>query len=371
MSKTSKITLISVGVIFLILALIVVQFRGSREEPSTITQPEVPVNAIREFRISASAAASELTKFVESTINEKTGLFYVGYECDRVAGACVVDESTSTPHFGYSIMSLAREQAKSPHLKEKADKMISTVVERCQTDREYCEWNFFPLYEYYTATGEQKYLDAMVSVGEYLLGQEGQEGLYGSNIPVKWWRLYELTGDQRYRDALLRVANEVLSTNMSFLVNDSKAIYETPEMTVYEDMFEVVWAMMYPAYKVSGDTRYLAYAHDYIEKSNIIDNWSKVWLSDGRPGSLTIVKVMETMLWLSQSDQKYQELYTQQLVLLSEQVLASFWDHPERKMINADYGIMTRRNYKTTNTNAWYAVVLKDLGERELVIKFQ
>jgi len=80
---------------------------------------------------------------------------------------------------------------------------------------------------------------------------------------------------------------------------------------------------------------------------------------------------METILWLSQQDPEHKDENTERLTKISEQIISLYWDVPERVFINGDYGLLTRVNYKTTNIQAWLAVVIGQIEVDTLTVPWQ
>lgn len=315
--------------------------------------------------------AVDLTRFVYNALQPDQGIAHPVFVCDRAARKCSPDLESTTPHFGYSIMSLKRASSTIPSFGLKADAMMNLILDKCSTNTKYCEWNFFPLYEYYIETKDIRYYNAMVSIGDLLLAKESSPDLFSTNTPVKWWRLYDVTKDERYKEALIATANKIIDDNFKSLASPSNELYRTENLVVYEDMIEVVWNTMVPAYRVSGDKKYLEFAQKFINEAEIENNVRNIWEQPGTPGAGTLVKGMETILWLSQQDPEHKDENTERLTKISEQIISLYWDVPERVFINGDYGLLTRVNYKTTNIQAWLAVVIGQIEVDTLTVPWQ
>lgn len=319
-------------------------------------------------RVSANEVATMTAKFVDSALDEKTGTFNLFFECDRGNGTCAPINNDEPPHMGYSIMSLklVGEETGNTAYITKADTILKTALERCETDTKYCEWNFFPLFHYYKETGDPLYRDAMVKLGDLLLAERSFGDLVSQNIPVKWWRLYDITKEEKYKDRLLIMADKVLENPISDLTK-TKEVYTTGGFSVDNMVTQTIWAVVVPAYRVSNDEKYLAFAETYFDKAKIEDNADKFLVS--QTGAAALIKGLEAILDISSLDASQSSTYMARAKKISEFILQKGWDTPNRKLANGDYGILVSPTRKATNLQGWFTVLLLKLGTEKLSIR--
>lgn len=310
----------------------------------------------------AREIALETIKFVDSSLNEEEQTYKLIYRCSKKQQDCsVVQDSTSPPHMGYAIMSL-RELGlltENERLTQKADTLINEAIDKCEDDQRYCEWNFFPLHTYYKATGDQKYLDAMLQVSESVMRDRPTRELLDKNLPVKWWRLYDATEDSEYLKPLTALADEQLEQYPEQRLNDD-LLYTNTDYEVRTYDLPIIWALYLPAYQASSDDKYLQPAIDFFKKADVSGN---VYEFQGIQKTGDLVKGAESLIMLAEADQTNRDFYLSEAQTILEVLLKERWDTPENILINGDYGIMMSANEKATNIQGWITHLLFKLDD--------
>jgi len=321
------------------------------------------------YEQTARQVAVDMVGFVDKALNEKSGIFHLFFSCNENQKNCVPFSPDSTPHMGYAIISLKKvgEIIGNDGYTKKADAILHTAIERCETeDTIYCEWNFFPLYEYYLATGDTVYKNSMTKLGEVLLEESTFKKMVEDNVPVKWWRLYEITNDEAYKIRLIALADEVLNKPIEDLTATTD-LYTANGFKVDDMTIKTIWAVVIPAYKVSQDERYLSYAKDFFSQASVEHAVPEILAHQGGMG--TAVKALESMIWISDLDPSISLDYRTKATKLAESVINESWDSPKRPIINGDYGLLSGSMIKATNIQGWFIVSLLSLGSETLKIR--
>ncbi len=332
-------------------------------------QSRVPANQVAfQSRVPTNQVVAMTVRSVDSALDEKTGTFNLFFACDKEKGTCEpYNDENQPPHMGYAIMSLKRvgEATGNTAYTAKADAIIKIVLERCETDIKHCEWNFFPLYDYYKNTGDSLYRDAMVKVSDSLLAERPINDLINNNIPIKWGRLYDVTQEEKYKNRLIASADEVMEKP----IPGAKEVYTIGDFSVDSMLTQAMWAVVVPAYRVSKDPKYLAFAEDFFDKAKIEDNVDK--FLPFFAGVSVLLKGLESILDISSLDASRTGEYRDKAKKISGALLQKRWDTPERTLVNGDYGIITHptNNGKATNLQGWFTVLLLQLGEEKISVK--
>jgi rhamnogalacturonyl hydrolase YesR len=304
--------------------------------------------------VSGLTIASKSVTFVEQSLNEETGYFYLTYVCDATSLRCSSkDDPNKPPHSGYATMSMKDVgiAAHNPSLSKKADTVLDQVMQRCESDGRFCEWNFFPLHLYYQATGEQRYLDSMLSVTDDIMRERPLKELIDANIPVKWWRLYEATGDVQYLDHLIAIADKELAANTAhtelgrlvYTASDAKFEVRSYDMPV-------MWALYVPAYLASGDKKYLDVVTTFFDKAQVETHTNHFW---GVTETGNLIKGLEAMLIVADASPAHHDQYREKTRKALEVILRDRWDTPENPRFNGDYGFLVANDTKATNIQGW------------------
>ncbi len=332
-------------------------------------QSRVPANQVAfQSRVPANQVATMTVRFVDSALDEKTGTFNLFFACDKEKGTCEPsNDENLPPHMGYAIMSLKRvgEETGNTAYVAKADAIIKITLERCETDIKHCEWNFFPIHDYYKSTGDSLYRDAMVKLGDSLLAKRPIGELINNNVPIKWERLYDVTQEKKYKNQLLALADEIMEKPIA----GAKEIYTIGDFSVDDMLAQAMWAVVVPAYRVSKDPKYLVFAEDFFDKARIEDNVDKFLRFSA--GISVLLKGLESILDISSLDTSRTSEYRDKAKKISGAFLQERWDTPERTLVNGDYGVIihSTTNSKTTNLQGWLTVLLLQLGEEKISVK--
>lgn len=262
--------------------------------------------------------------------------------------------SAAAPHYGQAIFSyvlLAEATGDQSH-KAKADRAINYVLDRCDTDIHMCEWNFFPLAQYYEKTKEEKYLTrGMLRPAEQFLTRPDSAVING-NVGHKLASLYRATQDERYKNRLLEIADaELLKQTVS------------PDLT-----FQIIWSIYLPSYKITNDPKYLLASESFF---NSYDMAERVMSEEFKnPGSIAnLIKAADALLSLAELSEN-REAYRMQAKSVLQAVLNKLWDTPQSLKFNGDYGFLDvdmstteEEIHKSTLFNGWLIklfVLMKD-----------
>jgi rhamnogalacturonyl hydrolase YesR len=338
--------------------LLIVGFKAfSRDEVK-----EVKVsNAIH----TASEVAALTAKFVDNSLSSTDDSHALFHSCSASSKECVAqNDPLNPPHMGYAIMSLGEvgEKQNDTRLIEKSRLLLDSSIERCDEDYRYCEWNFFPLHEYYKKTGDEKYLNAMLKVSESVMAQRPVRELIGNNLPVKWWRFYDATNEPQYLEALTSLADAQLETYPTERLNDD-VIYTDNGVDIRTYDLPIIWALYMPAYQASKDEKYLTPVISFFETANLTEHTDQ-FFDTTATGNL--VKATESLIALGEALPEDRSKYQQEAHRILERLLQERWDTPENMLINGDYGILVAPERKATNIQGWITHLLLQLDDTNL-----
>lgn len=309
-SRQHKRFTIVLAIIALVLILIIAQ----------LFLPKFSLFGIGGERITGLEIAEKAITFIDKTYQED-GSFISGFACDdSFEEKCkmVVDLPEHTGQGIGAYYGLAKATG-NPVYKEKADKAINTVMEKCKTNLQFCELNYFPFYQYYKDTNDQKYLDAgMLPVAQGILLKSDQDTIVTqAGIKLEW--LYEITGEDKYKNKLLEVAD-----------NNIKSLTESPNATDYN--MQLVWSVFIPAYKATRDQKYLDFINDFVAKLDIEKN-PDFFI---QPYSMTKASNVLLDLYDATGDVQYKN----RAHAIMQKVLTDLWDSPEHTLFTGDYGFI-------------------------------
>ena len=269
--------------------------------------------------------------------------------------------SATHPHLGQAIYSYAllAKATGDQTFKGKADRAINYVLDGCDTDVRMCEWNFFPLAQYYQETKEDKYLTrGMLRPAEGFLMAHPQ-ALINTNAGHKLASLYQATGDERFKNKLLELAESELKPESASNIPEA-----------YSYAIQVVWSIYIPAYNITQDPKYLTAAKSFFERFDVVQNIDK--FKTIQTASIG-VKAADALIALSGLDNEKKVAYRSQAHVVLQNILDNQWDTPERKIFNGDYGLIdeawspsnsSNENmiHKPTLFNGWVMKLLILLG---------
>ena len=308
--------------------------------------------------------ASRLAQFVDASLDETTKTYDLFFRCSAIQKTCatVIDPSRP-PHMGYATMSLDHvgRAMNDDRLVNKAKKLIDQSVENCEKDARYCEWNFFPLHYYAKTTGDARYRASMLKVADTIMGDRPMRELVGNNLPVKLWLLYDVTKDETYRERLTELADEQLAVYPRDRQNDDIVYsYEGGDVRAYD--IPIIWSLYLPAYKATGDAKYLKPTTDFFDATRLEDNVDKFW-SISATGDL--VKAIEALLDIAEADSARHDAYRAKAQTIVDILLKERWDTPENVLVNGDNGLLVSPTEKATNIQGWLIHSVLELADIE------
>ena len=306
--------------------------------------------------------AADAARFVDASLNEKTGTYDLFFTCSSDKETCnVLTDPSRPPHMGYAIMSLDHvgRATGDARLVNKAKLLIDQAVEKCGADQRYCEWNFFPLHYYAKTTGEGRYREAMLKISDKIMAERPVRELLDNNLGIKLWLLYDVTKDEKYRERLTRLADEQLETYPVERLNDP-LVYEDDGGNVYLYDLPIMWALYVPAYNATKDAKYLEPVTEFFDSARLEKHLWSFW-NVSATGNL--VKGIETLLDISDADPARRDAYRAKARILADSLMRERWDTPERPLVNGDYGLLVSPTEKATNVQGWLIHSLLELAD--------
>ncbi len=352
-------------ILFLILIIVVLATAGI---VIAWQQRKVVDDAVTAAPATAGELAAKTIKFIDAALDPATERYDLSYTCSEVQKTCKPRHNPDIPpHMGYAIISL-REVGLATgdtRLVEKSKTILHDAINKCADDPRYCEWNFFPLHHYYKATGDQKYLDAMLAVSGNVTAPRPVRDLIKANIPVKWWRLYDATGDEKYLKQLTDLADEQLRVFPAERLNDD-LVYRDGQTDVRSYDLPMIWAVYMPAWFASRDEKYLAPAREFFDATDLAANTS-LFFDVTATGNL--LKGVESLLNAAEAIPERREAYRKEALDILRVVLQERLDTPDRTLVNGDHGLLVSPHEKETNIQGWLTYTLLELGDEPLKLE--
>jgi len=329
------------------------------------------------LELSGVEIAQRTAQFLDMS-SKPNGMFVIRYQCDpesREEKKCREAPIEEPPHTGQIILAyyeLTKRTGDNTY-KEKADKALEVSIKLChELDKNYCEWNFFPLYRYYKDTGDKKYLDAMLAVsGRFLDDKVPLKDAVGGNYGNKLAMLYEVTSERKYIDRLRHVADEVLNRGIES-TDQKKPLYEDNGFIVKVGSFQAVWSVYLPAYSATKDEKYLIAAKDFYDKANL-----KVHLRElrRRLDIQNFAKIIDSLLILAEMENNQNSRYRDDALALMRSVVLHLWDSEEEVKFDGDYGFLSNfkkgENTKATLMSGWVAQELLKFDEEKFRVQLK
>lgn len=301
----------------------------------------------RESKITGLEVAFKTSSFLDKTFRSD-GSWVSGYSCDKsLLDQCILSTAEQT-HTGQGILAyyFLAQAASNQAFKEKADSAINYVIERCNLDGRVCEWNYFPLAQYYQDTKDQKYLTRGLLIPAEAFLTRTDEGTVLGNLGMKLATLYGVTGDIRFRDRLLEVADLELKRRLG-----DQPHYDT----------QVVWSVYLPAYRITGDRKYLVAAEEFFDGLDLPNNLILL-----KNDATSVIKAIEVLLDLDGLSLK-KGIYKSQAKTVLQELLLQLWDTPKNTKFNGDYGFINNmtgneKSDKPMLFNGWIMQLYLKLG---------
>lgn len=316
-------------------------------------------NLTSKKKITGLEVAKKINIFIDTTIQSNGGMS-AGVACNSKLKSCAqpVEVDDFQPHLGQAIYSyyLLGLSTGDQTYRDKADKAMDYVLDKCKTNVQMCAWNFFPLAKYYFDTKENIYLNAMLKpAGEFLALTD--EDVITQNVGHKLASLYKATGDEIYKKRLLTIADKELSNWSN--KKDLGPVVST----------QTIWSIFLPAYDLTKDSKYLTVSESFFDGFVLAEHFSEFLYVDH------IVKGVDALITLSEISEKG-TVYKKQAHNALQGILDNFWDTPEAKKINGDYGILEKPEAKSnkdivlkkTINNGWASKSFTRLAEDEFIL---
>lgn len=305
-------------------------------------------------KISGLEVAEKTASFLSKTFLPD-GRMLGGFKCDpsEVEKCTPYEVSPVQPHVGqaiYSFFNLA-EVTGNQWYREKSDKAINSVLDRCDKDKKICEWNYFPLAHYYEKTKEEKYLTrGMLPPSEQFLTMPTYDAIIG-NVGHKLASLYNATGDIRFKNRLIEIADEEIAKGNS----------TDPFVSM-----SAVWSVYLPLYKITNNLKYLIAAEDFFDTHEIMRETNFEPFKNLGITQVSL-KGVDGLLGLAEISKK-KEAYRAQAHTVLQEAIYKLWDTPEALKFDGDYGFLDtplpddlstiseandNRPHKSTLLNGW------------------
>ena len=295
----------------------------------------------RTSQITGLEVALKTSTFLDKTISSD-GLMVAGFLCQMGTGVCnPMPINLNQPNLSemvYGYYELARVSGDESYL-AKSDQVMDSILYKCRTSFQMCDWNISPIASYYLDTNDKRYLDATFSSAKKLLSLSNKD-LIDQNAGRSLALLYQATQDERYKKRLLGAA-------------DKELLSWPQDRDRFEYSMRVVWAIFVPAYEVSNDPKYLLASEQFFDSFNLGENFDL----DSMPLE-SILEGVDALLSLSEMSDRGEVYKTQAHVVLQE-ALNQSWDNPVNLKLNGDYGfgyLMAKdQSYvKRTLHNGWF-----------------
>jgi len=295
-------------------------------------------------KITGMEVALKTATFLDKTI-QSDGSFLFGYFCSSSVECFPVHpdfiQNSKLDYFKSdqiinSYLFLEELTGKKSY-KDKADKAIQYVLDKCKENKEFCELNFSSIAQYYKTTGNDKYLSAMLLLANDFLSKDTLSlEETGRNLAF----LFEATQEEKYKNRLLEITNEEMSN---------------PKGSSLDYKISAAWSLYLPAYEVSEDERYLTAIKGTLDDFTVTKN-----LRVFRDVTNT-ARLVDILLSLPVTESK-DSIYRMQARDILQELLKYTWDTPENKKFNADYGFINnlelsegKQTSKTALFNGWLA----------------
>ena len=301
-------------------------------------------------KITGLEVALKTASFLDKTF-KLDGSFVSGFSCTKSSGECVsVPLSVEQPHIGQAVYGyyILAEASGNQSFREKADLAMTYILDNCEKDIRFCEWNFFPLAQYYFDTHDEKYLQqGMLPPAEKLLTLSSTT-IIEANVGHKLASLYQATGDVRYKDRLIAVAEDELK---NWPGDEDKFLHS----------IQISWSIFLPSYNITKDPKYLNAVEVFFGSFNTSENLHKFGAAD------SAVRAVDALLSLSLISENGAMYKTQAHTVLQD-LLYNIWDTPQNIKVNGDYGFLnnfreTDKAVKSVLFNGWLIklfVLMKD-----------
>lgn len=325
---------------------------------------------VENVTVTGTSVASNVAKFIENA--QKTdGGFVSRYQCE--GSECIeLANNVDVPPTGYSITGLLMGAilSNNPEMRSNSDIAIDNVLRKCENDLRVCERNFYALQTYYEITGDNKYKEAIINTGEYIMDtmeSNTTESLLYKNTYKKLEYLYKLTDDEAYKETVLSTTNEWLSEWPSNV--EGQVIYENSGYPVMYHMPITVNGLFLPAYRLSGDKKYLNAATNFFDQASIAENLNELWWEGGMIFMLNSVEGLMALDLVISED--IIGTYGSEARIIIGEIIGWQYDSPDRPLYNSDHGIRTGIldteplpgvNYKNVNLNGWFITALEESG---------
>src|SRR3989344_1378995 len=297
--------------------------------------------------------ALQSAQFLEKTL-QGDGSFELAYLCKSGEDVCSPIDVEGPRHTGQAILAFYElyKETGDVVFKEKADHAMRYVLEQCTINKDFCEWNFFPLYVYYKETGDRRYLDGMLLSSKHLVAEENLSTFLSTNAGVKMRMLYDVTKDVAYIDKLTSMTSRLLSGEP--LVNNL-VILNVDGVVIRAQDIQAAWSLLIPTYEVTRDPALLGIIEETFERNNYTAHLD---VYDAQPsGTADLTKGTETLLTLATFNEEKSDFSNREAQTIGEHLLKTRWDNPEMPKFTGDYGFLTAYDAssgkKDTLFNGW------------------
>lgn len=355
-----------VGGIVIVLTLIgyiaVTQF-------SLLGEPEPKATAT--ITVTNDEVRASLVAFAQNALNDD-GTVTLRQQCEGRTCAPLADQVSD--FVSPVILTLLHEAIATGNVdfKNAADASFSLMLARCTSEPDVCLWNLEALGAYYELTGSETYLAMLDTYGEMLLDSISPdsiptEGKTYSRAFDKLEMLYRLTGDEQYKDAIIASAEDVLVAWPEGL-NDEVA-YETAAIEVNYAAPFIANGLLLPAYRVSGDLKYLEAITDFFAKAEFSGNMNSF---GGEMGTVATIQVANAAYFLVGEDVLTDD-ERKSMQGLADEIVGGLigwqFDAPTRPLFTGDGSFVSGNyekdaspslNHKHANVAAWVADLLRN-----------
>ena len=310
-----------------------------------------------------------LARFVQTSLRED-GMFIERYRCE--GAECTEVPGIQTSPFGYAIRGLlsAADTTGDTSFIVSADKAVERILRLCKNDARVCERNFFALSDYWERTQDPRYLEAIRSASPLIVETARNAPIETSaqtHALEKVEILYKLSGDEKFRTLLANVANKALEKWPDDI--QGTVAYEANGYAIKPNMALYAGGIFVPAFRVTGDTRYLDKATEFYRAARIEEHLPEFsW----EGGFAVVLQALEGLIALSGADTVPpldRQSFAASARVITGRIVGWQFDAPERRLFDGGNNLVTGvldanelpgTNYKSMNLNGWFLSLLSN-----------
>lgn len=343
------IVIIVLGLLGLILGLIILNLTEKKivqiptDIPITLKDvpflkkpPTAPPQQTKPQTLTGLEVAQKMALFLDKS-QKADGTFQLFYTCDKkLSPLCLkTEKGSATPHSGMITLAYLELYQKTQNeiYKNRADQAMEVTLTNCQQNKDFCEWNFFPLFIWYQDSKDQKYLNAMLSVSDRFMADQPLIKQVNENYGIKLEMLYKATADKKYLTKLIQMTDALLAGGLDQHEKNLE-IYREGGISVRALSQNIIWNNLLPTYRATSDNKYLKAVQDFYEKAQILKHFDDY---KNREDFFPLMLAMDNLLTLSGLAVS-PAIYLTQAREIAQTAILTLWDTPQNRRFDGDFG---------------------------------